>query len=250
MNVYTEEYRNPADLVEGSLHTMSHDHQFSVGDVVLDSHQESPDPAVVMNIPPRQANEWTVYTDTTVADDNPDYPDDSPIVVVAFYDDLSEQAEELLWPELPIPLKELHEYDVKDYAFPLDRITLVDDSSLPARHSEEKQETPTEANDETETTSDADGQDENENEGEGESDATLERLEDDEVSSAKDTEDEQDLHELHDYLEDNGVQSEISDEAVVVEKLGETYRLSTDGGVEGDGPYQDRLEQLLTEAPV
>lgn len=222
---------------------MSRDHQFSVGDVVLDSHQESPDPAVVVNIPPRQANEWTVYTDTTVADDNPDYPDDSPIVVVAFYDDLSEQAEELLWPKLPVPLKELHEYDVKDYAFPLDRITLVDDSSLPARHSEEKQETPTEANGETETTSDADGQDEDEAEVESD-------VEDDEVSSAEDTENEQDLHELQEFLEDNGVQAEIRDEAVIVEKLGETYRLSMDEGVQGDGPYQESLEQLLTEAPV
>jgi hypothetical protein len=227
---------------------MSRNHQFSVGDVVLDSHQESPNPAVVVNIPPRQANEWTVYTDTTVAEDNPDYPDDSPIVVVAFYDDLTERGEELLWPELPIPLKELHEYDVKDYAFPLDRLKLVDDSSLPARHSGEKQETPTEAKDETETTSDADGQDEDETE--GESDAAIESLEDDEVSSAEDTEDEQDLHELQEYLEDNGVQSEIHDEAVIVEKLGETYRLSTDRGVQGDGPYQDRLEQFLTEAPV
>lgn len=222
---------------------MSRDHQFSVGDVVFDSHQESPDSAVVVNIPPRQANEWTVYTDTTVADDNPDYPDDSPIVVVAFYDDLSEQAEELLWPELPIPLKELHEYDVKDYAFPLDRIKLIDDSSLPARHSEEKQETPTEANDESETTSDADGQDEDEPEGESD-------VKDDEVSSAEDTEDEQDLHELQEFLDDNGVQAEIRDGAVIVEKLGETYQLSTDGEVQGDGPYQERLEQLLTEAPV
>lgn len=219
---------------------MNSDHELSVGDVVLDSHQESADPAVVVNLPPKRANEWTAYTDTTVADDNPEYPEDSEIVVVAFYDDLSERAEELLWPESPIPLNELHEYDVKEYAFPVDRLRPAEDTSLAARHEGEDQET-TEANGETETTSDADERDE------GNSEATRK---DSEVSSAKDTDDEQDLRELRDYLKDNGIRSKIDDETIVVEKLGETYRLSTDEVLEGEGPYRDRLEQLVSEAPV
>jgi hypothetical protein len=142
---------------------MNSDHELSVGDVVLDSHQESADPAVVVNLPPKRANEWTAYTDTTVAEDNPEYPDDSEIAVVAFYGDLSERAEELLWPESPIPLNELHEYDVKDYAFPVDRLRPAEDTSLAARHEGEDQET-TEANGETETTSDADERDEGDSE--------------------------------------------------------------------------------------
>lgn len=219
---------------------MNSDHELSVGDVVLDSHQESADLAVVVNLPPKRANEWTAYTDTTVAEDNPEYPDDSEIAVVAFYDDLSERAEELLWPESPIPLNELHEYDVKDYAFPVNRLQPSEDTSLAARHEGEDQET-IEANGETETTSDADERDE------GDSEATRE---DNKESSAKDTGDEQDLRELRDHLKDNGVRSEIDDETVVAEKLGETYRLSTDEVVEGDGPYRDRLEQLVSEAPV
>ena len=219
---------------------MSRDHQFTVGDVVLDTHQESPNPAVVVNLPPKQANEWTAYTNTTVAEDNPEYPDESPIAVVAFYDNLSEHAEELLWPESPIPLKQLHKHDVKDYAFPVERLQLAEDTSLAARHGGEDQET-TEANDETDTTSDADGPDE------GKSETTRES---NEVSSTEDNGGESDLHELRDYLKDNGVRSEIDNETVVVEKLGETYRLSTDEVVEGDGPYRDRLEQLVNDAPV
>jgi len=78
VDVYTEECGKSGSPAEGSLHTMSRDHQFSVGDVVLDSHQESPNPAVVVNLPPKQANEWTAYTNTTIAEDNPDYPDESP----------------------------------------------------------------------------------------------------------------------------------------------------------------------------
>ena len=218
---------------------MSRDHQFVVGDVVLDPHQESPSPAVVLNLPPKQANEWTAYADTTVAEDNPEYPDESPIVVVAFYDDLAEHAEELLWPESPVPLTQLSDYGVKDYAFPVDRLQPVDDTSLAECHAGTDQET-TEISDETETTSDTDELDD------GEPDTTPE---DDEESNANDDEN-QDLHELRDYLKDKGVRSEISEETVVVEKLGETYRLSTDEVVEGDGPYQDRLEQLVDEAPV
>ena len=221
---------------------MSRDHQFSVGDVALDTHQESPNPAVVVNLPPKHANEWTAYTNTTVAEDNPEYPDDSPIVVVAFYDNLSEHAEELLWPESPIPLSELHEYDVKDYAFPIDRLRLADNTSLAERHTGADQEKETaETNSEGETTSDTGEPDD------GEPDTTRE---DSEAASANNNDGDQDLHELRDYLKDNGVRSEIDDETIVVEKLGETYRLSTDEVVEGDGPYQDRLEQLLNDAPV
>lgn len=218
---------------------MSRDHQFTVGDVVLDTHQESPNPAVVVNLPPKHANEWTAYADTTVAEDNPEYPDDSPIVVVAFYEDLADRAEELLWPESPVPLTELSEYDVKDYAFPVDRLKPADDTSLAECHAGADQAT-TETNGEGDTTSDTDDRDEAEP-------ATTH--EDSKESSAKD-DGEQDLHDLRDYLKDNGVRSEIGDETVVVEKLGETYQLSTDEVVEGDGPYRDRLEQLLNEAPV
>jgi len=239
VNVYTEACRKSGSPGEGP-YTMSRDHQFTVGDVVLDTHQESPNPAVVVNLPPKQADEWTAYTDTTVAEDNPEYPDESPIVVVAFYDNLAEHAEELLWPESPVPLTELHEHDVTDYAFPVERLQPAEDTSLAARHGGEDQET-TEANGETDTTSDADAREE------GESDTTRE---DNEVSSATDNGSEQDLHELRDYLKDNGVRAEIGDETVVVEKLGETYRLSTDEVVEGDGPYRDRLDQLVNEAPV
>ena len=219
---------------------MSRDHQFAVGDVALDSHQESPNPAVVVNLPPKHANEWTAYTNTTVAEDNPGYPDESPIVVVAFYEDLAEHAEELLWPESPIPLNELHEYDVKDYAFPVNRLRPAENTSLAERHAGKDQET-TKTNSEGETTSDT-----------GEPDDSVPETthRDSEAASASDNDDQQDLHELRDYLKDNGVRSEVGDETVAVEKLGETYRLSTEEVVEGDGPYRERLEQLLNDAPV
>ena len=136
-------------------------------------------------------------------------------------------------------MTQLSDYGVKDCAFPVDRLQPADDTSLAERHAGTDQET-TEISDETETTSDTDELDD------GEPDTTPE---DDEESNANDDEN-QDLHELRDYLKDNGVRSEISEETVVVEKLGETYRLSTDEVVEGDGPYQDRLEQLVDEAPV
>jgi len=219
---------------------MSRDHQFAVGDVVLDSHQESPNPAVVVNLPPKHANEWIAYADTTVAEDNPEYPDESPIVVVAFYDNLSEHAEELLWPESPVPLTELSDYGVKDYAFPVDRLQPATDNSVAEAHTGADQET-IDTHNEGETTSDTDEPDD------GQSETTRQ---DNKAANANDNDGDQDLHDLRDHLKDNGVRSEIDDETVIVEKLGETYRLSTDEVVEGDGPYRDRLEQLLTDAPV
>lgn len=221
---------------------MSRDHQFAVGDVVLDTHQESPNPAVVLNLPPKHASEWVAYADTTVAEDNPDYPDESPIVVVGFYDDLAEHAEDLLWPESPVPLTELSDYGVKDYAFPVDRLKPADDTTLAERHAGADQET-TDTTSEAETASDTNEH----NDSEAEPPTTHE---DHEGSSANNNDREQDLHDLRDYLKDNGVRSEIGDETVVVEKLGETYRFYPGEGVKGDGPYRDRLEQLLDEAPV
>jgi hypothetical protein len=222
------------------FHTMSRDHQFSVGDVVLDTHQESPNPAVVLNLPPKHANEWIAYADTTVAEDNPDYPVESPIVVVAFYENLTEHAEDLLWPESPVPLAQLSDYGVRDYAFPVGRLQPADDTSVAERHTGADQAT-TESNNEGETTTDTDEPDD------GQSETTRQ---DNEAANANDNDGDQDLHDLRDHLKDNGVRPEIGDETIIIEKLGDTYRLSTDEVVEGDGPYRDRLERLLNEAPV
>ncbi|EMA64869.1 hypothetical protein C470_00500, partial [Halorubrum distributum JCM 13561] len=63
---------------------------FEVGEIVVDGDEDEDlrAPAVVINLPPVEADEWVAYhsdgEEGTVADDNPDYPSDAEIVVVSF----------------------------------------------------------------------------------------------------------------------------------------------------------------------
>ncbi|EMA56221.1 hypothetical protein C451_03364, partial [Halococcus thailandensis JCM 13552] len=65
-----------------------------IGDLVLDRDTDHSDPAVVVNTPPTTADEWTAYTGTTVAEDNPEYPADASIIVVAFRNEILDEQPE------------------------------------------------------------------------------------------------------------------------------------------------------------
>jgi hypothetical protein len=212
---------------------MSSDHEFAIGDVVWDREKDHGNPAVVVNLPPKQANEWEAYTNTTVAEDNPDYPKDSKIIVVAYRSDLSERAEELLWPDSPIPLAELNDYGVKHYAFPVDRLRF------------DAEATPTTTDTESDTEVDIDVDDDATDEAEEQVGTANESTTEAETDGT-----EQRLQAFQDYLTENGVRSEVDDGALLVEKLGQNYRLVPGEVLEGDGPYRDRLEDLAADAPM
>lgn len=216
-------------------HTMS-GNQFSIGDVVVDSHDTDGDFAVVIHQPSKKADRWIAYSDTTVAEDNLEYPNDSQLVVVAFYDDLVDQAEELLWPDESVPINELNGHGVKDYAFPVDRVELVENPELDGSTTESQEGTEGEQADE------GDSSDLEQSEGQSVG-------EDDEMDEDEDDSITQHLEEFQAYLKDNGVRSEIDGESVVVSKLGQTYRLVPGEVIEGDGPFRDRLEGLAADAP-
>lgn len=64
----------------------------SVGDFVVDTEADHDKKLVVVGVPGARANEWTAYTDhegndVTVAEDNPEYPEDAPVVTACFLDD-------------------------------------------------------------------------------------------------------------------------------------------------------------------
>lgn len=62
---------------------------YRYGDFVIDRDDDDPDLAVVVNLPDATAQEWNTKDGTsTVAEDNPEYPPDDPIVVVVFFDAL------------------------------------------------------------------------------------------------------------------------------------------------------------------
>lgn len=103
-----------------------------LGDYVVDSDDDDPDLAVVVNRPETSIDEWTVTSqegeERTVAEDNPDYDPDDPAVTAAFVESGLNQH----WPEWteadPTDLYEgAQDHDVKLYTFPESRLTTVSD---------------------------------------------------------------------------------------------------------------------------
>lgn len=97
-----------------------------VGDRVVDRDDDDPTQAVIVNRPPRTADEWEVPgTDHTVATfpGNEEYPDDDPIAVVCFESDL--EAHHAEWDgDYPLSLADV---DAKIYTFPLSRLELAEE---------------------------------------------------------------------------------------------------------------------------
>jgi hypothetical protein len=64
---------------------------FDIGEPVVDRDQDGDsNAAIIVNCPPKTAEEWTAYRDTTVAEDNPDYPADAPVAVAVYRNELAE----------------------------------------------------------------------------------------------------------------------------------------------------------------
>jgi len=98
---------------------------YSYGTLVVDGDDPDPDLAVVVNHPKKVASEWEIDdAGTTVADLNPEYPTDSPLIVVVFkhtLDGYDPQWEK--YPHENRPLTEFAEAGIPYYTFPRERIT-------------------------------------------------------------------------------------------------------------------------------
>jgi len=98
--------------------------QCEPGAVVQDTDDPDPNPAVVVNRPPVTAAEWVAYYDTTVAEDNPEYPADDPVVCVVYEAELPEQYADY-WGGRPIKIEHLNDEDCTIYTFPESRIEVI-----------------------------------------------------------------------------------------------------------------------------
>lgn len=98
-----------------------------IGAVVHDSHDDDPDDARVVNVPPVTADEWQPDDDHTVATypGNEDYDDDAQVVVIVFEDDLAEHGFGDWDGGKPLALSELAEQSIPYYAFPAPRLEVV-----------------------------------------------------------------------------------------------------------------------------
>lgn len=103
--------------------------RYEYGDLVVDREAEEPSIGVVVNRPATRAGDWEIRDgETTVAEENPEYPADSPLVVVVHQDDL--EAYDPDWESFDgedRSLVEFAEAGVPYYAFPEARVKPVPD---------------------------------------------------------------------------------------------------------------------------
>lgn len=107
---------------------MTDDNRF-IGTRVLDSDDDDPDPARVVNTPDRTADEWHAVADLTVSEhpSNHAYPNDAPVVVVCYEDELREAGILPDWSgDEPLKLADLAEEGVRYYSFPAQRLEVAE----------------------------------------------------------------------------------------------------------------------------
>jgi hypothetical protein len=96
---------------------------FNVGDVVhdRDSDEDDPTSAYVASLPDATAEEWVAHDETTVAEDNPEYPADARVVVVVFGNTVDYQLPD--WDRIsPLSVGEIEEVGGRSYSFPVPRL--------------------------------------------------------------------------------------------------------------------------------
>lgn len=169
-----------------------------LGDYVIDTDDDDPDLAVVVDRPAASIEEVSVDDEgRTVADDNPDYDADEPAVVVAFVNSGLDPH----WPEwseaAPAELVDgAHAHDVKLYTFPEARLSTLSDDDAATRLA----------------------------------DATVQ------------------MEALRARLTDAGWElEETADGSLLAEKMGDQYRISPTGTVEGQGQIREPLQNIVSQ---
>ena len=109
---------------------------FSISDSVADIEDDDPDEAIVVNCPAdKTIADWEHETDsgtTTAAAENPDYPADEPLVIVAFRDSVADTLDD--WQALGSDtlFERVAEHDINQYGFPEGRLEQIEPGELDA----------------------------------------------------------------------------------------------------------------------
>lgn len=187
---------------------------FEIGEQVYDHEDDDPDTAIVTNTPKIPAHDWDIpHLERTVAEDNPDYPDDAPIVMVLFESDIDDHFPD--WDrETALTIDALLDVDPTHYVFPHQRLESLDTDDESA---EKHKDTET-----VESETDTDGE----------------------------TEPPTAVRSLKETLADRGltVEIEADGQTITAEKLGVAYRVRPGEVIDGNGPHRDKIEQIVAEA--
>jgi hypothetical protein len=213
------------------------------GDRVRDSDDPDPNDAIVVNRPPQTASEWEIDSrDCTLADDNPDYPEQAAVIVVCFVDDLVEYGPPFdPTDQTELSLATLNEVGVHFYTFPAPRLDVIESPATGLPGTE-----PTTADESEPTAATTSAEDDTATEP---AHATEQPADETADESATETDPSPKLQHLHTTLEANGLTVESTDDdTLTVERLGQTYRIHADGSVAGDGALRAKLETLVADA--
>lgn len=203
---------------------------FAIGAVVHDREDDDPNAAIVVNHPPQPADEWLAYRETTVAEDNPEYPADAPVIVVVFADALRAAFPDWAGDD-SLPLTAITESDASHYSFPAPRLTIVESDVVPSESSSDS--APPAANG-----------------GADESSAADLPPDEEPAPASTDTADlSAAMQALKERLEDGGMAVEIESDgqALQATKLGDTYRVRPGEIIEGDGVLRSQLAPIVDE---
>ena len=200
---------------------MSGEPGFEAGAVVHDRDDKDPNDAVVVNTPPVTAAEWDVRPrGTTLAEDNPTYPEDAAVVIVVFRETLNEyfDREDVNAPagtlESAMPISHLAEEQIRFYAFPAPRL----DATGEHYEYEDRSDDPDSAA------------------------ASVEPAENVRPDRGA-------IDALEDRLANSGMRVVDRDDetgTLTIEKMRDTYRVKPGEVIEGEGRFRPRLEQLVT----
>ncbi|WP_248910776.1 hypothetical protein [Halocatena marina] len=240
-----EAAETPSAPVEGTTNTT-----FAIGDVVQDRENDDPNDAIVVNLPSKTAAEWIArqgsWGEATVAEDNPAYPADAPIVVVVFADALREAFPD--WErETHLTLTAINRSDASHYSFPAPRLTVVDSSTRGNDSSPDASER-TEADPPTGEAPSATARNDEESVTDPATDAATAE---DETPASVDarTDASASMCALKERLERGGMTVEIEPDgqALAATKLGDTYRVRPGEIIEGEGALRSRLASIVAE---
>lgn len=216
---------------------------FAIGAVVQDREDDNPNDAIVVNRPLKTVTEWIArrgsWSEKTVAEDNPEYPADAPVIVVVFADAL--QAAFPDWEEdAPLALTAINESDASHYSFPAPRLRRIDSSPGDGEREETDagtgDESPPTASNEQEPAAAPDTADDGVAPASDETPVTAADL------SAS-------IRALKERLEDGGMAVEIEPDgqALQATKLGDTYRVRPGEIIKGDGALRSQFASIVDE---
>ena len=99
------------------------------GDIVQDAEVRDSERYIVVNLPGKTADEWDVDGET-LAEQNPECPDDDEVVIVVIKEILDKRIPDWDSREKEIPLKRLRDEDIPYDVFPSLRLVIIEWSHL------------------------------------------------------------------------------------------------------------------------